>query len=849
VPLPDDPHRLPSTVRPTAYRLLVDSDLAAGTFSGTVAVEVEVREATDVIVCNAVDLAVERAQLVRDGEVVDLAVTVEGDTERIRLRAPAQLSPGPATLRIEYDGRISDQLEGFYRSTFEGPDGPELLGVTQFEAPHARRAFPCWDEPALKATFEISLVCDAGLLAVSNAAEAARRELPDGRVRFDFAPTIPMSTYLVAWVIGRFETTAAGPDAPLPIRVIHRPGQAHLATFALDCAAHAVRWFEGYYGIEFPGEKLDLVAVPDFSFGAMENLGCITFRENLLLVDVDSASQLEIEQAAIVIDHEIAHMWFGDLVTMAWWDGLWLNEAFATFMEIRCPDDYRPEWDLWTSFALTICPAFDTDALHATRAIQAPVASPDDIEGMFDVLTYEKGAAVLRMVERWAGEETFRSGVRAYLEEHRYGSTEADDLWRALGEVTGVDVGAVLSTWIAAGGHPLVEAHPTDRGVRLRQRRFTYLPAPEGAAPSDGVQAVPVRLAARVGDELVEREVLLGGAELDVDLGGRPSALTANRGGTGFYRTAVEGLHPLFEGPTSLSATERLTAVDNAAALFLAGERDLEQLLALVRTVAAAEQHPQVWRCVADVVVHLAQLRPNEVAPIVALVDELVGDRLEGWLDGVGPAGADRRQAETAAVVFRLAGLRGQRPEVVAASRTLAQALAHRPASVHPELAGPVLEVFAAHGGADDFELVERLWQEAPTPQEELRAQAALAAFRDPALARRFLEMCRTRLRPHTMPRGLSAAMANPATGVDAWRFVAEHWDELTARAPSSGHAAIAGGIRSFSDPELVAEIEAFFARHPISQAQLTLAQHLERARVNVAARRRIDAGAAGARA
>ncbi|MGB6058993.1 MAG: M1 family metallopeptidase, partial [Microthrixaceae bacterium] len=435
----DNPYRLPVSARPSRYRIELSPDLDNARFAGSVDISIDVSAPIDALVLNSVDLEIDSATL--DGDR-SLRVDFDPESERVTFTPEQQIKVGPVELHVEFRGVLNDKLLGFYRSTFEHKDpvtgqvSKRDLAVTQFESTHARRAFPCFDEPEMKATFETSLVIDRDLFAVSNGAEVSRSELADGRVRVQFAETMIMSTYLVAFVVGPLVATeprmVAGVDGKIPLRVVHPPGSEHLCEFALDVAEAALKFYEDYYGIAYPGDKVDLVAVPDFAFGAMENLGCITFREVLLLVDPSEATQPELQRVADVINHELAHMWFGDLVTMKWWNGIWLNEAFATFMEITASDAFRPDWDVWTNFGLARTVAFDTDALQSTRPIEFKVDSPADAEAMFDILTYEKGASVVRMLEQYLGAETFRSGISAYLKNHAYSTTETTDLWDAL---------------------------------------------------------------------------------------------------------------------------------------------------------------------------------------------------------------------------------------------------------------------------------------------------------------------------------------------------------------------------------------------------------------------------------
>ena len=418
---PSARHRLPYSVEPRRYALRLTPDLDDATFTGEVHIEVLVHEAVDEIVLHAAELTVDSAELERGGGTrLRLAARLDEDTERLILTPPAPLEPGPAVISIDFAGVLNDKLHGFYRSEFTDDAGvTHVIATTQFEATDARRAFPCFDEPDRKAVFSVTLDVPDGLAAYSNGPEVDDVALPAGGRRVRFGDTIAMSTYLVAFVVGPLEATDPVVVRGTPIRIVHVPGKGDLTAFALEAAAHALEFFTDWFGIDYPAEKLDLLAIPDFAFGAMENLGCVTFREAVLLVDPARASRPELERVADVISHEIAHMWFGDLVTMRWWNGIWLNEAFATFMELLCVDDFRPEWQRWVSFGVERDAAMATDGLHATRPVEYPVGPPEEAQGMFDVLTYQKGAGVLRMLERYLGAERFRDGVRRYLEAHR----------------------------------------------------------------------------------------------------------------------------------------------------------------------------------------------------------------------------------------------------------------------------------------------------------------------------------------------------------------------------------------------------------------------------------------------
>jgi puromycin-sensitive aminopeptidase len=837
-------YRLPTTVRPHHYDLSLEVDPEDAVFQGTTVARVEVTEPVAEVVLNAVELDIAQAW-VRDGEGrrIEAGVSLDPETERATLSLSTPLRPGPAEVHLRYTGALNDKLVGFYRTTFTDQAGEARVAAsTQFEATHARRAFPCWDEPAFKATFAVTLVVPEGQLAVSNAREVERLPLGDGRVRFRFADTIVMSTYLVAFVVGPFAASPAVDVGGVPLRVVYPLGQEDLTGFALEAGRFGLEYFADYYGIPYPGDKLDLVAVPDFAFGAMENLGCITFREVLLLVDPATTTQPELQRVADVIFHELAHMWFGDLVTMKWWNGLWLNEAFATFMEMRCTDAFRPAWQRWVDVGLSRTAAFDTASLASTRPIEFEVVSPADAEGMFDILTYEKGAAVLRMVEQYLGEDRFRAGVRRYLEENAYGNTETSDLWDAIEAATGQPVRAVADSWIFQGGYPLISVTLSADGRRmtLRQEPFRYLA--EGGLP-DTTWKVPVlarvhrRGRGPAGAELVR--VLLEGPEAAVDLDPpADSVLLVNAGGHGFYR--VRYSDSLLGALTAraqdeLAPIERYALVDDTYAAMLAGRTTSAAFLALARGLAD-DDDLSVWQRLSAALGALSRLlEGDDLDAYRRVVRDLAGPALDviGWepAEGEGDRGRELR-----ATLFTLLGTVGNDADVIARAGQLHEAALAGAEGVDPSLAAAALNVVAAHGGPEEYERCARRATEPGTPQEQRRYLYSLADFRVDELIDRTLERCRSGdIRTQDGPYVVARALVNRHEGPRAWAFVARHWTELNERFPSNTIVRMLAPLATFTDPRLAHEVEAFFAEHPIPQGAKTLAQHLEKLRVNVA--------------
>ena len=903
--------RLPGGVVPRRYRIELDVDLDGAAFTGTVGIDIDITEAVDAIVCNAADLDISEAFIIRGGPGADgngtggrnrgadgdgagdhgrgsegagpgpsarqLDAAFDPENERLVLADPegGGFEPGTARLDISFRGVLNDRLRGFYRSTYNDDAGrTRTIAATQFQSTDARRAFPCWDEPAFKAVFEAALVVDEGLLAVSNTAETDQAPAGPGRVRIGFAPTMVMSAYLVAFVVGPLEATEPVLVDGVPIRVVHRPGRGAQTGFALDVAAHALGWYSRYYGIAYPSDKVDLVALPDFAFGAMENLGCITFREVLLLVEEAAASQPELERVAAVINHELAHMWFGDLVTMAWWEGIWLNEAFATFMETACTDAYRPDWKVWSSFGRARAAALAIDALAATRPVEYPVVTPADAEDMFDVLTYEKGAALVRMLEQYLGAEAFRDGVRLYLRRHAYANTVTADLWDALEEASGQPVRSMMDGWIYQGGYPAVSARPDgEGGLVVAQRHFTL---DEARTDADRTWAVPLRIrtpgdgdgesgdgtppapdgkgksGAEGGDtddgpppapggegegraEGGETRFLLDGAQ-GVVPGVSGLAATLNAGGTGFYRVELDAdarVAVAADGPGARSAEERHGLIDDAWALTLSGAMTAPELVELMAGGFAAERDLNVWQALAAAWAGLMHIADGDAAAELSRIITAASDEAMAAVGWSARPGDDDRTRELRAVLVRLRGVTAEDPAAVEACRS-------RLDDPDPSLAAAALTVTAHHGDAADFARIRDRFARAADPQSEQRHLMALADFGRPELVVGALEgTLDGTVRAQDGPYLIRRALANRRVGAAAWDFTTANWDELARIFPGNSLGRMLEGIVALDRPEQAEAVRSFLADHPVPQGAKQIAQHLERLEINVAFRRR----------
>ena len=832
-PTADDPFRLPRHVLPVRYELRLEPDLAGAAFHGHVTIAVTVVRPTDVIIFNSLELAIENA-VVEDaaGGRQTASIALDEPLQRCRLTVAQPLVPGQWRLHIEFRGTLNDKLRGFYRSTYKDLNGStQTLAATQFEATDARRAFPCWDEPDFKAVFSTTLVIDPTLSAVSNSAVLSETQ-ERGKKVVRFADTMKMSTYLVAFVVGRIEASAPTSVGKTTLRLWTVPGKKHLTGFGQEIATASLQFFERYYDIPYPGDKLDLLAIPDFASGAMENLGAITFRETALLLDPRSATHGELERVADVVAHENAHMWFGDLVTMSWWNGLWLNEAFATFMEMLAVDAWKPEWKRWDTFGVSRAAALSVDGLHSTRPIEYAVRAPKDAEAMFDVLTYEKGASVLRMLEQHIGPTVFRDGVRGYLLAHAYGNADTKDLWISLGRAARQAVPDLMDGWIFQPGYPVLTAELTERSeLVLTQQRFTYLPN-----PAAGNWQVPVQLRIQTGDKTDSRRLLLTRSDERVACPAETQLVVVNEGGHGFYRVhyGPRLLQRLLEGLETLAPIERFNLVNDAWASTVAGLMPLPAYLDLTGRFTA-ERDKNVWAVLIDSLAFLNRIIDPSHRPLLeAFVRTRVGPPAAsvGWTPQPGESELTRQlRSELIGALGRL----GNDSETQARAAELYVTARKDSAAVDPNLLPALVAILAFTGDAARYDEFTERFKTAVTPQEERRYLFALAMFRQPTLLDRTLaKTLDGEIRIQDAPFMVSAVMSNVYGRELGWRFVKTNWDVLDRRFPKQGLRRMCGGITGLCKPELERDVRLFFDARKIDLGGKTLDQYLEQLRIGV---------------
>jgi puromycin-sensitive aminopeptidase len=838
-----DPYRLPRHVVPIRYDLRLEPDLPTARFSGEETITLTVHQPTSEIVLNAIEIDITSANIKGDsGPARQATIALDASLQRCHFTFTEPLSPGTWKLTIAFCGTLNDKLRGFYRSTYKDEHGAtHNLAATQFEATDARRAFPCWDEPDFKAVFATTLVIDPSLTAVSNS-RITSETFAGGKKVVRFADTIKMSTYLVAFVVGRIESTEPVMIGNTPLRLWAIPGKGHLARFGQDIAAASLSFFESYYGIPYPGDKLDLLAIPDFASGAMENLGAITYRETALLVDRQSATHGELERVADVVAHENAHMWFGDLVTMSWWNGLWLNEAFATFMEMLAVDAWKPEWKRWDSFGVSRAAAFSVDGLHSTRPIEYPVEAPKDADAMFDVLTYEKGASVLRMLEQHIGPTVFRNGVRDYLRAHAYGNADTNDLWVSLGKIAKQPVPELMDGWIFQPGFPLVTANVSPSSeLTITQQRFSYLSDEQSGPSQDQTWQIPLQMRVTAGGKASTSRMLLTEKDATVPLPHDWVSVLINEGGHGFYRVryAPDLLDRILNGIDRLAATERFNLINDAWAITVAGLMPLTDYLDLTARFTE-DRDKNVWAVLLDSFSFLNRIITEEDRPAFeAFVRGRVGSAVAalGWKPRNGESELTK---QLRGELIGSQGKLGNDPVIQRRAVELYRAYRNDSAAVDPNIVPSLIAILAHTGDATRYEEFDERFRTAATPQEERRYLFSLASFQPKALLERTLARTISgEIRTQDAPFLVSAILSNVYGRELAWAFMKTNWEKMDQLFPKQGLRRMCGGIVSLATPELERDVRGFFGPRQIDLGGKTLEQYLEQLRIGVNVRER----------
>jgi puromycin-sensitive aminopeptidase len=841
-PTDDKSYRLPPHVRPTSYAAELSVDPSGPSFAGRIRITLALSAPAEELVLHAAELEIEEVALSVGGRAVaPVERRLVPASETLVLRFAGPVPAGEAGLSLTFRGAVSAGLRGLYRA------GPGLV-ATQFEAADARRVFPCLDEPAFKAPWKLTVEVPEDVLVLSNGSPVAE-EARGGKRRVTFAETPPLPTYLVALVAGRLEALPAVVSRKVPVRTWATAEKLGLTGFGQTVAVEVLPRLEDYFGVPYAFGKLDQVGLPEFEAGAMENAGLVTFREVALLLDPATASLAQKKRVAEVVTHELAHQWFGNWVTMAWWDDLWLNEAFATWMAFKIVDVWNPAWRVWLEFDQGKAGALQLDALRSTHPIRAEVKSVAEAGEAFDLITYEKGGAVLRMIEGYLGEERFRDGIRLYMRRHAKGNTVADDLWGALAEASREPVVELANAWIRTPGFPLVSVRRAGRTLRLEQRRFFSDPAEAAGDGAGAGEAWPVPMVLRfgAGGKIAEQRVLFRGRAMEVTLDVEPDFVVANGGGTGFFRVAYDAgeLAALRANLRALAPPERIQLLSDEWALVRSGDRDLGAFLDLCAGFAGEDDHAVLDELVA----RLAAVEHRFVADadrpaLQRFVARLFRPQLDatGW--DAAPGEPDAVRLRRAAAV-RALGLVAREPAVIReAVARLDRWLAGDRAALEANLHELAVTAAARSGDAARQERLRALFRAEPDPAFRRRYLMAVASFEEPALAQAGIEhlfAAAEGVPLQDVAFYLGALLGNRTARDDAWARLEREWDAFYGRVKGAPMLTrrVVEAMGAMVERRQVDAVAAFLAAHPLEEARQAIAQTLERLRQDVALRER----------
>jgi len=823
--------RLPEVARPENYKLTFTPNLETATFEGDETISVRVLKPTSEITLNAADIDIHEATITSGGTTQKVSGTCDKEKEEALLTVEKPLAPGAATIHITYAGKLNDEMRGLYLGK---DDQGRKYAASQFEATDARRAFPSFDEPDYKATFDITAVAEKGLVAISNQKIVSDTPGPGDKHTVRFATTARMSSYLAALVVGNFEYIEGEADG-IPIRVYSTPGKKEMGKFALESAEHILSYYDKYFNIKYPYGKLDLIGLPDFSAGAMENTGCITFREVILLIDEKQGSVDLKKTIASVIAHEMAHQWFGDLVTMKWWDDIWLNEGFATWMSSKPIEAWKPEWNFNLDDVSETAGTLNTDSLANTRPIHQAAETPAQITELFDGIAYGKAAAVLRMLESYLGEETFRAGVNAYLQQHQYANATADDFWDAQAKTSKRPVDRIMPTFVKQAGVPIINVKSQCTGgsttVTLDQRRY-YYDREKFEAPNDELWQVPLCMRSSVGNGAAKCELLTKKQET-FTLPGCSSWVLANAGATGYYRVGYQpdAVRTLAKDAESkLSPAERIALQTDVWASVRVGREPVGDYLAFAQGLGS-DRNRAVLEDVLGRLNFIGEylVRDNDRYSYQNWLRQYLTPILKdvGWEPKLGESDEQRMLR---ARVFNALGYDARDPEVLAWARRIAEKALDNPGSVDRELARSAFRLAALTGDQTFYDKLLTGLKSAKSPEEYYMSLFTLPQFGDPKLLQRTLDYA---ISPDVRSQDalglISSVMSNPAGEKLAWDFVLAHWDAVQKAGGVFASAEVVRATDSFCDAHMRDQVVDFFAAHKIEAAERTYRQSIER--------------------
>jgi len=807
------PGQLPKNVIPLHYAISITPNLQNGIFKGSETIDIQVKSAAHSITLNALELTVTQARL--NGETGTASIQLHPEDETVELVFPQPLKPGAHRLRLDFEGKINEQPQGLFFARRPADRSGRAMLATQMEPTDARRMFPCWDEPAYRATFQLTATVPADYTAISNTPIETEKLAAAGLKTVAFARTPAMSSYLVAFITGELDALS-GEANGVKLRVITPMGRRGSGRYALEAVQKLLPYYEDYFGIKYPLPKLDLIAVPGGFSGAMENWGAITFEEEALLFEPGLSPQDAKRGIFVTISHEMAHQWFGNFVTMAWWNDLWLNEGFASWMEEKATDHFNPDWNMWMIANQSKNRVMESDARRTTHPIEQPVHSPAEAEQAFDDITYNKGAAFLRMLEDYIGDRIFRDGIRAYIKSHLYSNTTTDDLWNDLERASGKPVRRIASGWTEQSGFPVVKVRSTCtanvRQLALEQERFRV----NDSNPGSSQWQIPVSIEL-VGTRQPVTKVLLTGKSINTAAGSCDTPVKLNAGNVGYYRVEYDA--PAFGELTSaigsLSEADRLNVLDDTWALAQAGRVSAADYFQLADALRE-QTDPVMWEQLIQRLLFIDDLeighsgRDRFQAYARALLNPVFAR--VGWEPKSSESAATARLRDR--LISALGRLRDE--AVINESKKRFAAFAQTRAALPADIRGAVLAVVGRYADRATLDQLHRLARGGRTTDQRSEFFSAMQAALDPALVQENLRLSLSdELPPEPAAFILVEVASTPENAPAALDFAKQHISELLGKLSSFTRANYIPGLyKAFSDTARATDLESFAAAH-----------------------------------
>ncbi len=826
-------NRLPLHIKPERYKILLKPDLEKFTFHGEESIYLTLSKSTKEITLHSAEIEIESVEFIHGNkEVWAGKIKYNPKAETATFTFPKLLQKGKGELKLTFNGTLNDKMRGFYRSKYNHNGKEKYIATTQFESTDARRAIPSFDEPSHKAIFDVTLMVPKNLTAISNTMESEILEHESGYKLVKFAPTPKMSTYLLAFLVGDFEYIEGKTKDGILVRVFTTPGKKDQAKFALEVGVKCLEFYNNYFQIKYPLPVLDMIAVPDFAAGAMENWGAVTYRESTLLVDEQNSSTGNKQWVALVIAHELAHMWFGDLVTMEWWTHLWLNEGFASFIEYLAIDDIFPNWDIWTQFvANEMGVAYSLDALQNTHPIEVEVGHPAEISEIFDRVSYSKGASVLRMLHDYLGPKDFRDGLRHYLKRFAYSNAQTEDLWKALEEKSGKPVKKVMKNWTSKEGHPVVTVIEDKNKLKLSQSRFFSSSVSKAKNRDQTVWNIPLKIQA---ENQKAQIILMDKKQINIDKP-KNNWIKLNAGESSLTRVdypqhLLRGLEEVVKDK-KLPVMDRLGLIRDTFGLAQSSGSPTTLALELAQSYVNEDDYT-VW---AELTGHISQLNSllayepfyPEFKKYGLSLYQKIGQKM-GWEKKEGEKHTDGLLRGM--VLYKLGSFGDQK------TIEKAQSL-FKKGKIPADLKGVVYNLVAENGGPSEFSALVRMYKEEDNQQEKDRLGRSLGLFKSKTLLSRALDFAISKDVRFQNSLGIIASVwSNPEGRYLAWEFVKDNFKMLKERY-AGGHYFTrvftpAGDFTKLSDAK---DIISFVKKNPTPEAKRTIAQSLEQIYSNAA--------------